>query len=93
MPVVASPAGAWLAMPIGSLSTIIPSAPGSLGTFDYFVMEAMKLDGNSINAAASYAFVVHLVLWIPSTIAGVIGLLVHPFSKQEKLAMEFSHKK
>lgn len=90
MPVVTSPAGAWLAMPIGSLSTIIPSAPGSIGTFDYFVLEAMKLDGNSIIAAASYAFVVHLVIWLPSTIVGVVALLLHPFSKQEKLDLNAS---
>jgi uncharacterized membrane protein YbhN (UPF0104 family) len=90
MPVITAPSAAWLAMPIGSLSTIIPSAPGNIGTFDYFVLEAMKLDGNSINAAASYAFVVHLVIWVPSTIAGVIALLLHPLTNQERLDLESS---
>lgn len=91
IPAITSKGAAWLAMSIGSLSTIIPSAPGNIGTFDYFVLEAMKLDGNSTNAAAAYTFVVHLVIWLPSTFAGIIGLLLHPFSKQDKLAFKSSH--
>lgn len=73
---VAAPSGAWLAVPVGTLATLIPSTPGYVGTFDYFTAQAMVLAGNDSTAAAAFAFLVHLVLWLPPTVAGGLYMLL-----------------
>ena len=75
---VAAPQGAWLAVPVGTLATLIPSTPGYVGTFDYFTAQAMLLAGNEATAAAAFAFLVHMVLWLPGTVAGGLYLLLRP---------------
>jgi len=68
----------WLAFPIATLSTLVPSTPGYVGTFDYFASQAMQILGNTPNASAVYAIVVHLLLWLPPTLVGAIYLLIAP---------------
>jgi uncharacterized protein (TIRG00374 family) len=70
------PAAAWLALPVGTLATLIPSTPGYVGTFDYFVMQAMTLLGNAPAAAAAFALLVHALLWLPPTVLGGLYWLV-----------------
>ncbi len=70
VPAITDPQAAWLAMPVGTLSTLLPSSPGYLGTFHYFVIEATQLLGNPPVAAAAFAVVVHLVLWVSATVIG-----------------------
>jgi len=65
----------WVAMPIGTLSTIIPSTPGYIGTFDYFTSQSMIISGNSIQESLSFAILTHLVLWLPSTLVGCLYLI------------------
>jgi uncharacterized protein (TIRG00374 family) len=72
VPAITDPQAAWLAMPVGTLSTLLPSSPGYLGTFHYFVIEATQLLGNTSAAAAAFAVVVHLVLWVSATVIGGI---------------------
>ena len=67
---ISMPLGGWLAVPVGTLATLIPSTPGYVGTFDYFTAHAMVLTGNELTAAAAFAFLVHMVLWLPPTVAG-----------------------
>ncbi len=69
------PSAGWLALPIGTLATLIPSTPGYVGTFDYFTIRAMTLLGNPPVASAAYALLVHALLWLPPTLAGGIYLL------------------
>ncbi|MCP4006203.1 MAG: flippase-like domain-containing protein [bacterium] len=62
----------WYA-PIGvlvfvSLSTVIPSAPGFVGTYHYFAALALSLFGVGADVAASFAIVSHAVAIIPFTI-------------------------
>lgn len=64
------PAGGWLALPVSALATLIPSTPGYVGTFDYFTIVAMRAVGNEITSAAAYAFLIHLIVWLPSTVGG-----------------------
>jgi uncharacterized protein (TIRG00374 family) len=78
LPAVANPAGAWLALPVGTLSTIIPSSPGYIGTFDYFVAQALAASGDTLAAGAAFAVLVHLLLWLPPTLLGGLYLLSHP---------------
>ena len=41
----AAPLGPWLSLSAGSLATAIPSAPGYLGTFDYFAAQGLVAYG------------------------------------------------
>lgn len=81
LPSIERPTGSWLALPLGTLATLIPSTPGYLGTFDYFVARAMVSAGNTAPAAAAYALIIHAVLWLPSTLAGGLYMILSP-SKQ-----------
>ena len=75
IPGLAVPASAWLAMPVGTLSTLIPSTPGYVGTFHYFVMTTARMLGNDAAAAAAFAVLVHLSLWVPTTLWGGLSFV------------------
>lgn len=78
LPGITHDIAAWLAFPVGTLSTLIPSTPGYIGTFDYFSSQAMMILGNDVVAATTFAFIVHFILWLPPTIIGGIYLLFNP---------------
>jgi uncharacterized protein (TIRG00374 family) len=82
LPSLAEPAAAWLALPVGTLATLIPSTPGYAGTFDYFTIHAMTTLGNHSAAAIAYTLLVHALLWLPPTIIGGAYLLLHPMKKR-----------
>jgi glycosyltransferase 2 family protein len=63
--------GPWFAFASGTLSTLIPSSPGYLGTFDFFAMSGLMEFGASRALAVAFAFVVHAVLWLPITGVGI----------------------
>ena len=67
-----------LAFPLGTLATIIPSTPGYAGTFDYFTAQAMIFLGNTVASATVYALLIHIVLWLPATVAGGFYFLFNP---------------
>lgn len=73
-----APQASWLALPVGTLSTLIPSTPGYVGTFDYFVVRAMTTLHNPTTIATAYALLVHFVLWLPPTLIGGLYLLFKP---------------
>ncbi len=75
---IAKPLAAWLALPVGTLATLIPSTPGYVGTFDYFTVRAMLALDNAVTAATAYALLVHAMLWLPPTLLGGLYLLLHP---------------
>lgn len=74
MPTVTQPLAAWIALPVGTLATLIPSTPGFVGTFDYFAAQAMQHAGNTATSAIAYTLVLHLVLWLTVTAAGLLCL-------------------
>lgn len=82
LPVISHSFGAWLALPVGTLSTILPSTPGYIGTFDFFTSRAMVIVGNGVEASTAYALLVHLILWFPPTILGGVYLLLNPILKK-----------
>lgn len=84
LPAIVFPTASWLALPVGTLATIIPSTPGYVGTFDFFSASAMTTLGNPTAAATAYALLVHVLLWLPPTLAGGIYLLLHPASKTDR---------
>lgn len=69
-------ASAWFSMGTGTLATLIPSSPGYVGTFDYFAMLGLLAFGATRVAATTFAMLVHVVLWLPPTVAGAIALAV-----------------
>lgn len=60
-----------------TLATMIPGTPGHLGTFDFFARSAATGLGVPEGPALAYALTVHLVIWAPITIAGLLWLLAH----------------
>jgi uncharacterized protein (TIRG00374 family) len=85
LPSIASPAAGWLALPVATLATLIPSTPGYVGTFDYFTVHAMTELGNTTAAATAYTLLVHALLWLPITLVGGLYLLLHPVKDQNRL--------
>ena len=75
LPAIETPAAGWLALPVGTLATLIPSTPGYIGTFDYFTIKAMTALGNTTAISTAYALLVHALLWIPPTLTGGLYLL------------------
>ncbi|MEQ8678031.1 MAG: lysylphosphatidylglycerol synthase transmembrane domain-containing protein [Aggregatilineales bacterium] len=53
-----------------NLAGLIPASPGQLGVFEFFVSAVLIGAGVLETRAVSYAIVVHLVIWLPVTLAG-----------------------
>lgn len=70
VPGMVAPLAGWLALPVSTLATLLPSTPGYVGTFDFFAIAAAEAMGNPAVAATAYALIVHLVLWLPPTLIG-----------------------
>jgi glycosyltransferase 2 family protein len=76
IPGLPHPEAAWLAMPAGTLSTLLPSTPGHIGTFDYFAQAAAVAVGNPLAEATAFVLIAHVALWLPTTLIGGICLLI-----------------
>jgi uncharacterized protein (TIRG00374 family) len=76
LPSITEMAGAILAFPVATLATLLPSTPGYVGTFDFFAIRMAELAGNPPAAAAAFAVLVHMILWLAATLAGGICLLI-----------------
>lgn len=61
-----------------TLSTLIPSSPGYIGTFHLAAFTAMTLLGTSVAEAASSAVIIHLALWLPTTVVGALAIWTRP---------------
>ena len=84
LPSIATPLAGWLALPVGTLATLIPSAPGYVGTFDYFTLRAMTELGNTTIAATAYTLLVHALIWLPITLVGGLYLLLRPVKQRDR---------
>jgi hypothetical protein len=54
-----------------TVSVVVPSTPGYVGTFHYLCQVALLMFGVSASEALSYAIVAHAVGILPVTLAGV----------------------
>ena len=79
LPSIENSSAAWLALPVGTLSTLIPSTPGYIGTFDFFTSETMQFLHNTTPGSVAFALVTHLVIWAPITIVGGLYMLMINF--------------
>ena len=71
----AEPMGPWFSLAAGALATALPSAPGHVGTFDWFAAQGLEAYGAPSPRAVAFALTVHAVLWVPLTAAGLFCLL------------------
>ena len=73
-----SPLVALLVMAVATLSTLVPSSPGYVGPFHLAAFTAISLVGGTAAQAGSYAVIVHLALWLTTTVAGAIAIWARP---------------
>jgi len=64
------PVGAGFTLATANLGTLLPGAPANLGTFDYFAAVGLIAYGATRTAAVAFAFTVHIILWLPTTLVG-----------------------
>lgn len=77
--VAASPEAALLALSVGTLSTLIPSSPGYVGTFHFFTARIVSALGANPAGAAAYAILIHGLLWLATTATGFLLLALSGF--------------
>lgn len=63
-----------LAVGVVNLAGLIPASPGQLGVFEFFVSLVLVAAGVADAQAKAYALVVHVVIWLPVTLAGFFFL-------------------
>jgi uncharacterized protein (TIRG00374 family) len=80
--VAATPEAALLALSVGTLSTIIPSSPGYVGTFHYFTARTLVGSGASEVGAAAFAILIHAILWLSITATGFCLLAISGLRRQ-----------
>lgn len=71
-------AAALLVMAMATLSTLVPSSPGYVGPFHLAAFSAVTMLDASSAQAASFAVLAHLGVWLPTTLAGGIAILLNP---------------
>ncbi len=74
----AGPETAVVVMAIATLSTMVPSSPGYIGPFHLAAYIAISMLGGTPGQAASFAVLSHLGLWLPTTLAGAVAILINP---------------
>jgi uncharacterized protein (TIRG00374 family) len=75
----------FITMVIVNLGTLIPSAPGYLGTFQFFCWLSLALFGMSKEMAVSYGLVLNVMEYLPVTLLGILFLLSENVSLQSLL--------
>lgn len=67
--------GLMLVNGLSNLFTIIPGAPGAVGTFDAGGILGMRALGVDQPLAAAYVLTLHVLLWLPATLLGAFFML------------------
>ena len=63
-----------LMIAVVNLATMLPSAPGYVGTFDKPGIEVLKALGSGAGVAAAFTIVLHVMLWLPITLVGLAAM-------------------
>lgn len=58
-----------------NLAGLIPASPGQVGVYEFFASAVMTAVGVAQDTALAYAIVVHIVIWLPVTLAGFAFLV------------------
>jgi len=70
-----APVEACLVLVLTAFFSLIPAAPGYVGTFDAAVIFGLKALGITGGAAVSYGLLVRFVLFVPVTAVGLVLLV------------------
>ena len=73
---------------VGTLSTLVPSSPGYVGTFHYFTYQSLSQFQLDESKAASFIVLVHAFLWGATTLAGALFFVFSPMKKGELASNE-----
>lgn len=65
-------------MSVGTLSTLVPSSPGYIGTFDFVVFTFLTFLGIDKGSAGSYSILCHLMMWLPTSVVGLLFIAFNP---------------
>jgi uncharacterized protein (TIRG00374 family) len=57
-----------------NLAGLLPASPGQVGVYEFFVSRVLIAVGIGEDMALAYAIVVHIVIWLPVTLAGFFFL-------------------
>jgi glycosyltransferase 2 family protein len=57
-----------------NLAGLIPASPGQIGVYEFFASSVLMAFGIAQERALSFAIVVHIVIWLPITVAGFVFL-------------------
>ncbi|MCU0498202.1 MAG: flippase-like domain-containing protein [Anaerolineae bacterium] len=68
---------AMMLMVVGvvNLAGLVPASPGQLGVFEFFASRVLMGFGIAQSQALAFAFVVHVVIWLPPTLLGGFFLI------------------
>ncbi len=58
-----------------NLAGLIPASPGQIGVYEFVVISILTALGIDISLATACAVVLHIVIWLPTTVTGFILLL------------------
>lgn len=75
------PAGAVVTCAAATLATMIPAAPGHVGTFHLGAAAGADLAGATLAQGTALALVAHAVLWVATTVLG-LGWLVRSAARR-----------
>ncbi len=64
-----------LTVGIVNLASILPSAPGFVGTFDLPIITILDLYNIEYGLAVAYTLVLHTTIWLSATVFGVVYML------------------
>lgn len=64
-----------LTVGVVNLAGLIPASPGQIGVFEFFVSLVLLAVGVPSAEAHAYSLVVHVVIWLPVTLAGFAFLV------------------
>ncbi|MFZ4815749.1 MAG: lysylphosphatidylglycerol synthase transmembrane domain-containing protein [Phototrophicaceae bacterium] len=62
-----------------NLAGLIPAAPGMIGVFQFFTIEVLTAAGVATTSAQAYSVAVHVAIWLPPTLTGLIALIRQGF--------------
>lgn len=63
-----------LTLGVVNLASLIPASPGQFGVFEFFCILVLTTVGIAEPQASAFAVTIHLVIWLPVTVAGFIFL-------------------
>lgn len=76
----------FITMVIVNLGTIIPSAPGFVGTFQLFCWMSLGMFGVTKEAAVSYGLVLNVAEYVPVTLLGIMFLAMENLTLKTMVA-------